>query len=78
MPNEEAEMSLARWRDLLGMELMIALEELAKTGKKGKSKRYQHYVASCAEQCWRMFAENSGQAQKTVVSNAAEKAGFHS
>jgi hypothetical protein len=30
MSREEEEMSLTKWRDLLGTELIIALEELAK------------------------------------------------
>jgi hypothetical protein len=35
MPSEEEEMSLTRWRDLLGTELTIALEELSKIHKDG-------------------------------------------
>ena len=78
MPNEVEQMSLARWRDLLGRELKIALEELAAIRRKEGSKRYEHYVQSCAEQYRTLFARNFGQAQKPVVSNAAEKAGLHS
>jgi hypothetical protein len=78
MPNEEEEMSLTRWRGLLERELKIALEELGKTGESAKTKRYQRYVESCAEQCWRVFARSSGQAQKPAFSGAAEKAGLHS
>ncbi len=60
MPSEEEEMSLARWRDLLGTELTIALEELSKIHKDGANKRHQHYVESCAEQYWTMIARITG------------------
>jgi hypothetical protein len=55
MPSEEEEMSL-RWRDLLGTELILALEELSKVHKDGANKRHQHYVESCAEQYWTVIA----------------------
>ena len=56
MLSEEEEMSLTRWRDLLGAELAIALEELSKIHKDGANKRHQHYVESCAEQYWTIIA----------------------
>jgi len=62
----------------MGRELKIAFEELAAIHRKGGSKRYEHYVQSCAEQYWTLFARNSDQAQKPVGSNAAEEAGLHS
>jgi hypothetical protein len=60
MPSEEEEMSLKKWRDLLGTELIIALEELAKINKDGANKRHQHYVESYAEQCWTIIARITG------------------
>jgi hypothetical protein len=56
MPTEEEEISLTKWRDLLGTELIIALEELAKNHKDGANKRHQYYVENCAEQYWTMIA----------------------
>jgi hypothetical protein len=50
MPSEEEEeISLTRWRDLLGTELVLALEELSKVRKDGVNKRHQHYVGRCTE-----------------------------
>ena len=60
MPSEEEEVSLTKWRDLLGTELIIALEELAKINKDGANERHQHYVESCAEQCWTIIARITG------------------
>jgi hypothetical protein len=60
MPSDEEEMSLTKWRDLLGMELIIALEDLAKIHKDGANNRHQHYVESCAEQCWTIIATITG------------------
>jgi hypothetical protein len=60
MPSEEEEMSLTKWRDLLGTELMIALQELAKIHKNGANKRHQHYVESCAEQYWKTIMRITG------------------
>ncbi|MEA3147255.1 MAG: hypothetical protein QOI53_2797 [Verrucomicrobiota bacterium] len=50
MKSEEDEMSLTRWRRLLGTELTIALEELSKIAKDGANKRHQRSVWNCAEQ----------------------------
>jgi hypothetical protein len=58
MPSEEEEMSFTKWRNLLGTELMIALQELAKIHKDGANKRHQHYVESCAEQYWKIIASS--------------------
>ena len=60
MPTEEEEMSLTKWRDLLGTELIIALEELAKNHKDGANKRHQHYVENCAQQYWTIIARITG------------------
>ena len=60
MPTEEEEMSLTKWRDLLGTELIIALEELAKNHKDGANKRHQHYVENCFEQYWTVIARITG------------------
>ena len=60
MPSEEEEMLLMKWRDLLGTELIVALEELAKIHEDIANKRHQHYVESCAEQYWTIIARITG------------------
>jgi hypothetical protein len=59
MLSEDEKISLARWRDLLGTELAIALAELSKIHIEGANKRHEHYVESCAEQYWRIVARTT-------------------
>jgi hypothetical protein len=64
MPSEEEEMSLTKWRDLLGTKLIIALEELAKIQRHGGNGRHQYYVESCVEQCWTIIARITNTVEK--------------
>jgi hypothetical protein len=64
MPSEEEEMSLTKWRDLLGTELIIALEEIAKIEREGGNERHLYYVESCVEQSWTIISR---------ITNAADK-----
>ena len=57
MASKEEETSLAKWRDLLGTEMALALEELSQVRKDGVNKRHHHYVESCAEQYWKIRAK---------------------
>jgi hypothetical protein len=65
MPSEEEEMALTRWRDLLGTELILALEGLSKVRKDSVNKQHQHYVESCAEQYWTIIARITGTIGRT-------------
>jgi hypothetical protein len=64
MPSEEEEMSLTKWRDLLGTELIIALEEIAKIEIEGGNERHLYYVQSCVEQCWTIISRITSAADK--------------
>jgi hypothetical protein len=68
MPSEEEEMSLAKCRDLLGTELIIALEEIAKIEGEGGNERHLYYVERCVEQFWTIIYR---------ISNAADKVRLH-
>jgi hypothetical protein len=64
MPSEEEEMSLTKWRDLLGTELIIALEEIAKMERQGGNERHLYYVESCVEQLWTIISRIADAADK--------------
>jgi hypothetical protein len=64
MPSGEEEMSLTKWRDLLGTELIIALEEIAKIEREGGNERHLYYVESCVEQFWTIISRMTNAADK--------------
>jgi hypothetical protein len=67
MQSEENEMSLTRWRCLLGTELTISLEELSEIAKDGANKRHQRYVWSCAEQYRTIIARITATIEKRTA-----------